>query len=206
MKAYNKVFVTGNSITLGFGTHGMASTRTDTDWYYYVSAALREANPAVQVNRYPRGDWEGQITPEGRINELEANLAPYLEPDTDLILVQLGDNVNTPEKRTHFKDDAATAIRWFRAKCPDARIIWIYGWYNINENMELLKGALAEEHAELSDISAYSVLSECRNLVGAHYVGADGEDRVIDDAGVASHPNDFGMKKIAETVLKTIFH
>ena len=206
MKLPQKVLVTGNSLTLGFGTHGMASTRVDTDWFFHVSAGLKAANPEVQIKRVSRGNWEGETNGAARLRELEENLAPHLEPDTDLILVQLGDNVNTPEKRETFRTDAADAIRWFHSKCPQARVIWIYGWYNMEENMALLKEALAETNTELADISEPSPLPECRNFVGAHYVGADGKDHVIESPGVASHPNDLGMKKIAEIVLATIFH
>ena len=202
---YQKMFAVGNSLTCGFGNHGMASTTVETDWFYHVVEGLRAKNPEMQAIRATRGGWEGEETSEARRQILAEVIEPMLEPGIDLVLIQLGDNVNTDERRTTFREDAAEMIRWFREKCPGARVIWIYGWYNMEDNMELLKGALADVNGELADISHHSPFPEHRNVLGGRYIGGDGEEHIIESVGVASHPNDLGMKKIAETVLETIF-
>ena len=64
---------------------------------------------------------------------IEDILELELEADTDLVVVQLGDNVNTELKRTTFKSSCSTLIHAIRQIAPKARIAWVYGWYVNNE-------------------------------------------------------------------------
>ena len=97
-KIPQKCLVIGNSITLGFGTHGMASSDVDTDFYYLIKEYLTGLNPNFQIERVDGRPWESCTTTETRKTKLEEILADCLEEDTDLVIIQLGDNVNTAEK------------------------------------------------------------------------------------------------------------
>ncbi len=50
--------------------------------------------------------------------------------DLDLIFIQLTDNVNTDKKISNFADAADRFMEYIKDLAPNARIIWIHGWYN----------------------------------------------------------------------------
>lgn len=195
-----KVLVVGNSITLGFGTHGMASSAVNTDYYYRVNQYLLEKNRSLEMKRIPGYAWEGGVSTEGRNRFLEETLKPELEEGCDLFIIQLGDNVNTPEKQETFANDAKELLRIVRETVPEIRILWVFGRYNLT-NAEAIKSACAEYDAEYVDISIVSSDKKYQAELNSKYEKEDGTIGVIQDYGVASHPNDYGMQVISELII-----
>ena len=52
-----------------------------------------------------------------------------LDENSELVLIQLGDNINTPEKRSNFENTCSTLLSEIRKYCSKARVAWVYGWY-----------------------------------------------------------------------------
>ncbi len=196
----DKVLVVGNSITLGFGTHGMASSATDTDYYYRVNQYLLEKNRSLEMKRIPGYAWEGGVSAEGRKRFLEETLRPELGEDCDLLIIQLGDNVNTPEKQETFASDAKELLRMVKDTVPGIRILWVFGRYNLS-NADAIKSACVEYEAEYVDISIVSTDKKYQAELKNEYEKEDGTIGVIQDYGVASHPNDYGMQVISELII-----
>ncbi|WP_159516889.1 SGNH/GDSL hydrolase family protein [Sunxiuqinia indica] len=208
---FDNVFVLGNSITLGFGTHGMASSDINTDYYYWVHQYLYLKDNELVMERHSGKPWEagndGALDglSEVRLAYLENTVAENIDGTEDLVIIQLGDNVNTDDKKKHFKEDAVVLINWFRTKCPDAKILWVYGWYNLTSNMPLLKEAILEAGGcELVDISGYSSYAKYKSETGNKYVDRNGNIQKITSTGVASHPGDLGMEMIAKSILEVL--
>ncbi|WP_075601953.1 chitobiase/beta-hexosaminidase C-terminal domain-containing protein [Saccharicrinis aurantiacus] len=201
--SYKKVFVLGNSLTLGFGTHGMASTDINTDYYYWVQQSLVINNNDLSMNRFSGTTWETGNTTT-RLSFLNNTVSKRITGDEDLIVIQLGDNVNTDERKKTLKDDAVKLINWFATKCPKAEIIWVYGWYQMSTNMPLIKTAILEtEGCKLVDISQYS-RKQYQSAIGNTYIDSNGEVATISSWGVASHPGDLGMIMIASEIINKL--
>ncbi len=208
---YKKVFVIGNSLTIGFGTHGMASSNIYTDYYYKLQQVLLKSYSNLSMSRMRGNPWE--IASDGindgnsvvRLNFLNNTVISYINGTEDLIIIQLGDNVNSVIRRKSFSEDAVTMINWFKVHCPDSRILWVYGWYGISLNMPLLKEAISSTgKCELVDITQYSTDEIYKSAIGNQYIDSNGNIAVITSAGVASHPGDLGMEMIAYEILRLL--
>ena len=198
-----KVLVVGNSITLGFGTHGMASSAVDTDYYYLLNQYLLEKNPEVQMKRIPGYAWESGTSTEARNKFLEETLKPELRAGYDTLIIQLGDNVNMPEKLTTFANDADEMLRVIRETTPEIRILWVFGRYNLS-NAVAIQQACKKHDAEYVDISVVSTGKKYQAEMNSEYEKEDGTIGIIQDHGVASHPNDVAMKVISELIIEQL--
>lgn len=198
-----KCLVVGNSITLGFGTHGMASSDVDTDFYYLIKEHMTLLNPNLQMKRVDGRPWEGCTTTEARKIKLETILADDLEEDTDLVIIQLGDNVNTAEKMETFSTDCNVMLNYILEICPNARILWVFGRYNLG-NADAIRAACKSYGAEYVDISVVSTDAKYMSYIGAPITGADGKTEYIDNSGIASHPGDEGMRVIADIIIQEL--
>lgn len=199
----SKGVVIGNSITLGFGSHGMASSDVDTDYYYLLHQYLKEKNPDVSLKRIPGYHWESGKSPEERLDFLNETIAPEIDKSYDFILIQLGDNVNTAEKKKTFPEDCSTLLAWLHEKAPEAKIMWAFGRYGLN-NAVAIREACSQNQAKYVDISLISTSEEYMAELGDSYVMENGETATITNKGVASHPNDEGMRVIFEKIREAL--
>jgi hypothetical protein len=197
----SKVSVFGNSLTAGFGTQGMAASTVDKDYYALLKQYLLSKNPSLRISaRQTASAWEGFTTSADRQNWWDTTGINFVQPDDDLVIIQLVDNVNTPEKDATFAEDAKTLVTNVRKKAPKARVVWVAGWYVDSTEMGYIKDALKERGGLLADITPYNQDAIYKNAVGNTYVTGDGVTHTITDPGVASHPGDLGHQKIFETI------
>ena len=133
------VLLIGNSLLLGmFNTYGMCSSSPKNDYYHYVTQGILRHNGACTFHKLHGSGYEHSESVEAFDNWLyqAPNVytgMPAIESfteDLDLILVQLGDNINTAEKIAAFQTTVDLLLDTLKTHCPKARIIWISGWYN----------------------------------------------------------------------------
>ena len=84
-----KVLVLGNSLTLGFGTFGMAASDSRHDYYYYVKEFLLEHNGSLEMSRYGASNWEGMTTSEERRKCVQGFLDSYTDGTEDLVTIRM---------------------------------------------------------------------------------------------------------------------
>ena len=200
-KELNKVFVLGNSLTLGFGTHGMASTDINNDYFYLVKKAIVKENQGLRMKRFSGTSWEAYKSSEKRMAYLNSSVIANIDGLEELIIIQLGDNVSSTE---NLLADAKDLLIWFKNKCPNAKILWLYGWYKTNKNMPIIKQAVSEiSNCTLVDISNYNV-QKYQSKLGITYKDKNGNNAVINSKDIASHPGDLGMEMIANEILSVL--
>ena len=191
-----KVLVIGNSLVFGFGSFGMAASDIDHDYFHYLKVFLEEKNADVVFDKAYASTWESCTNSEARQKWFD-DLT--LTGDEDLITIQLGDNVNTDEKRATFPRDVVTLLSNFRRACPNARIVFLACWYG-HGNYTHIENACTDLHIDLVDIRDLSTAKENQNELGGKYI-RDGQEMEITSTGVASHPGDKGMKLIADRLI-----
>lgn len=129
-----KALFIGNSLLLGNGDFGMNATDKTKDYYDIIKEHILAFGLGNYTSKQLSGtgfeDAESITTSNAWIEDI---LEVELDADTDLVVVQLGDNVNTESKRTTFKSSCSTLIHNIRQIAPKARIAWVYGWYVNNE-------------------------------------------------------------------------
>ena len=200
----SKVLYIGNSLLLGFVTHGMASYDTSSDYYALVNSYISSKASSPTVDRLQANPFEGCTSDEEAQEFLDTTLQPLLTSDLDLIVIQLGDNVNTDERNKEFTRSCGMMCSYVRKKCPNARVAWVAMWYSTEEKQKVVSDACDRYGVTFIDIHDLNT-AENQSKVGAQYVDSDGQIQTITNPGVATHPGNSGMKAIAERIIQNLF-
>lgn len=201
----NKVLIMGNSLTLAGGQIGMAASNPSSDYYSLVKSKLNDINSNVIVKpRLGAGQWETETTSAGRQKVFDEVISPQLDTDTDVVIIQLIDNINTDAKKATFKADAETLIKNIKNKAPKARVFWIARWFADDNLLAELKEACQAAGATQIDITDIARMSDTKSYIGAKRTGADGTTWTVESAGEAAHPGDKGMQLIADRISEAI--
>lgn len=202
----NKVAVFGNSLTKysAIGDFGLAASNQNSDWFGLVKNHVAAINSSVHFYRGTIGGWEGATNSADRQNYFDNTIKPNLSADTDLVIIQAGDNVNTAEKAASFATDAKQLIANIKQVSQNARVLWVASWFVSKfDNVDLIqsiKQACQDTGATYVDITGYSSVAENNSYIGAKITKPDGTVITVTDNGYAAHPGDKGHKIIADTV------
>lgn len=197
-----RVVVFGNSI-LSHGWLqgiGMAASSKDKDYFTLVKNYILSKNPSAVVERGNGAAWESE--PDNRRQTFENKMKLSLKPDTDIVILQFGDNLNTEEKRKNLETDIPNLISWIRNESPNALIYWVgmhYGW---QEFVDRLKRICEPLDVTFVDIFKFSKDPKYKSHLGAIIDLPDGTKYTVTDPGVASHPGDLGHQAIADEIIK----
>ncbi|MFZ2380125.1 hypothetical protein [Leuconostoc falkenbergense] len=179
----------------------MAASDQNHDWYHLVSDYILTKNPTAVIKpRFNASTWESATTSADRQAYFNNTLAPLIDADSDLVIIQLVDNVNTDAKLATFGEDAKTLITNIRIKAPHTRVLWVAGWFVDDNKINLIKTACLDRGALFVDITAYKDDDQYKGKMGATRTGIDGTTWTVTNPGEALHPGDLGMQKIAEAV------
>jgi len=190
-----KVLFLGNSITLhetapaiGWPHNwGMAASREENDYVHLVLAAVRQKYGEPNYCIANAGNWELRFWDE-------AVLSDYRAAQTfsaDLVIVRLGENVNREALSAHdFAACLDTFISYFAAShsrviCTD--LFWEY------EPLNRSIAAVCEKRGD--------------TLVHIGDLGYADENKALglfEHAGVALHPGDLGMRRIADRIIAAL--
>lgn len=241
----NSAVFFGNSLLGGFGDYGMAASAPSKDYYYLITEHIKTLNPSFTSTKVGSSAFEGLTSSASIDSSIQSIFLDNLTGTETLVFIQLGDNVNTPEKRAVFGESSLKLCQQIRAHCPNARVFWIGMWYGDSqkytdiENACLSTGCKFITIADLIDDASRSAIgnitkrgSAQRTLSGVTNVTANtatnitvnftvsstsytstldvtsyslsgdvltytGDYEIISSAGVASHPNDEGFRRIA---------
>lgn len=197
------VVVVGNSLTYNWGNFGLAASNPTLDWYAHVKDYILGVNPKAVFNRFGLGDWESSTSTADRDTVFNNELKPALSNDTDLVIVQLGDNINSDTKNATFGNDAKKLIQNIKTVSPKATVVWVATWYQSYANITTdVQSACESEGATYVAIHKIAQQSGNTSYIGATQTDADGNTRTIDNSGRASHPGDKGHKLIADEVIR----
>lgn len=164
-----KALFIGNSLLLGNGDFGMNATDKTKDYYDIIKEHILAFGSGNYTSKQLSGtgfeDAESITTSNAWIEDI---LEVELDADTDLVVVQLGDNVNTELKRTTFKSSCSTLIHNIRKIAPKARIAWVYGWYVNNEVRATIQEAIkiyGGTYIEINDLNTKENQSEIGTVI-----------------------------------------
>lgn len=198
----NRVAVFGNSIL----SHpwlkgmGMAASAPDKDYFTLVKNYILSKNPSAVVERGNGADWESD--PNNRRGTFDSKMKQSLGPDTDIVILQFGDNLNTDEKRKNLETDIPNLVNWIRTASPQALIYWVGIYYASPDFVERIKRICKPLDVTFVDIYQYSKDAKYKSEMGKVLRLPDGSNYTITNAGVASHPGDLGHKAIADEIIK----
>ena len=198
----SRVVVFGNSI-LSHGWLqgiGMAASSKDKDYFTLVKNYILSKNPSAVVERGNGAAWESD--PNNRRQTFENQMKLSLKPDTDIVILQFGDNLNTDEKRKNLETDIPNLVSWIRNASPKAIIYWVGMHYGSQDFVDRIKRICKPLDVPFVDIYQFSKDPKYKSHVGAIIDLPDGTKYTVTDPGVASHPGDLGHKAIADEIIK----
>lgn len=192
-----------NSLLTGFGHYGMCASGPEHDFCAHVTRALRTVQPDAMIEKLRISDFEGSVTQAQARAWMRGPLQEALEAKPELVIIQCGDNVNTPEKLAVYHTSCEELLSFVRHALPDAQVALVGEWYATEEKQTLMAEACRRTACAFVDIEG---LRNERTMgkVGNHYLLEDGTQGVIDSEGVASHPGDAGMEAIAQKIMDVL--
>ena len=164
----------GNSLLVGFG-YGMAASENTKDYYYLITEYIKTLNAEFTSTRNACEIFENisdsALTDDNIQDEFIANLVGT----ENLVCVQLGDNVNSTERRAVFVESSFKLLQQIRIKCPNARVAWMGMWFESTENYTSIQNACAKAGCKfitfsdlISDLTKNSVGNTSKVGTGAH--------------------------------------
>ena len=198
----NKVAVFGNSILSHHWLQGMgmAASAPDKDYFSLVKSYILSKNPSASVVRGNGADWESE--PSKRKEVFDSKMKQSLSADTDIVILQFGDNLNTDEKRKNLETDIPNLVSWIRSVSPRALIYWVGIYYASPDFLERVKRICEPLGVTFVDIYKYSKDAIYKSEMNKVLRLPDGSNYTITNPGVASHPGDLGHKAIADEIIK----
>ena len=201
----NNVQVFGNSLT-SYWYMALGATDDRHDWYAYVMDYIQKNNPkAIIGKRNNVAQWEQINQVKNRQEAFEKLIKPQLSDDTDMVFLQLGDNVNNEERHKTFKEDIMKLFENIREVSPKAKIIFIGMWFcGWDDMIESVKEACEKYDGNFVDIRDLAKDPKNDAYIGEVCTLPDGSTKTITTSGEAGHPGNEGYKKIANRVISNL--
>ncbi|HFI0512473.1 TPA: hypothetical protein ACGOXW_000102 [Streptococcus suis] len=201
---YNKVLLLGNSLLLGFSTDGahgapFGATASDSkhDWAYLLTEKLKLKSPNLTINKLHDAKFE-QSESDSVSESYISNEFANAEKGNDLVIVQIGDNVNTELRSDTFRNNFSKLINAIKVSNPIADIVVAGAWFNgrgIESFLQSQSSALNYTFVPLSDLCT----SDNMATVGDTVTFDDGVKMQVFEA-IRTHPGNNGMEAIANRI------
>ncbi|KXN76870.1 SGNH/GDSL hydrolase family protein [Lactobacillus johnsonii] len=200
----SNVQVFGNSLTGYYktGSPALGATDPNHDWFHYFSEYVKNINPNAVVDRHTVAPWEQNAT--GRDVQFDQLFKPYLSQDTNLVVLQVGDNVNRDDSHATFKNDVMDLFKRVKEVSPKAKIYFVGIWFcNWPDMIDSVKAACDKYDGTFVNITDLAT-EENRSRIGEQVTLSDGSTTTISTGGEAIHPGNAGYKKIANRLIDSL--
>jgi hypothetical protein len=186
-----KILIVGNSITrhgpkteIGWsGDWGMAASAQDKDYVHRLFAKLKESGKNVHMRIRQASTWECQFNQPNCLNDFQGER----DFNADIVIFRLGENV-AKENEPLFQDALRKFIPFI---CPNGKALFTTCFWKNPVLDEAIK-AVANERNELCIDCRFS--TDERTMALGQF----------EHTGVAAHPSDFGMEKIATSIFNAL--
>lgn len=189
-----KVLVLGNSMTIHgpsaeigwFGNWGMAASSKDKDFVHVLQARLQI--PVIPVNI---SAWENNPATFDL-----STIDTYLQQDPFIVVIRLGESV---KEITGFNTSLNKLIDHIQGKLPDSKILITGTFWNNIPISNVLAQVAKQRNIPFVKLSHLDVIENI-SFIGAPVFSVDGSPYKITNQGVAGHPGDLGMERMANEI------
>lgn len=210
----HRVLFVGNSLVFGMGKrYGMCASAPDKDYFHYVTEYIKKYDPVCKFDKLYSSMFEHAESLEdfeywyntdcGVSADTPIAAKSAFTSDTELIFLQIGDNINTDEKVKTFIETKDILIRRIKEACPKARIIWIHGWYNRARTLTYIEELCDKWGIERIDIGSIRSHETEAHSQKYYFDVNEGKEKEVSERWI-THPGDLGMKKIAEKIIEKL--
>ena len=204
-----KVLFMGNSLLLGLdtdgsrgGAFGMCASDYQHDYAYIVEQAILTQNSNATFTKLHDAAFEQAETASAAQTYISSNANSFTS-DLDLVILQIGDNVNSDVRRSVFEAALPDLINTIKSKSPAARILLVGSWFDSSNLITNILASVANQTGVeyISIRGLYT--SQNMGTVGSIITYKDGSTKET-PASYASHPGNLGMQAIAEAIISKI--
>lgn len=187
--AKRRILIVGNSITrhaaepeIGWlGDWGMAASALEKDYVHRLFAKLVEDGQDVFLRIRQGAEWEVHFEEGGVLKRFEADRDFH----ADVVVFRLGENV-TGERKRYFRDPLREFADYI---CPNGKILFTTCFW-AHPGVDDVIAEIANERGE--DCIDCGFSRDEKNMALGQFA----------HSGVAHHPSDAGMEKIAEAIFE----
>ncbi|MDT2990033.1 hypothetical protein [Enterococcus casseliflavus] len=204
--AFSKINISGNSLVNGInqGSHGtknfgMCASDSKHDFNYLVQQAILEKNTDATFTQTQISGIE-MATNQAEYETYRDSIADSYTSDTDLIILQIGDN--TTQYIETFENTFPQFLAWLKGKCPIADIVVVGTWFSKAVGYPVVKQCASDAGLKFVDISALNT-TENQSTSGAIITYDDGTTVTASESWVR-HPGNVGMQKIADKIIESV--
>lgn len=204
--AFSKINISGNSLVSGIyqGSHGarefgMCASDSKHDFNYLVQQAILAKNTDATFTQTIIGGIE-MATNQAEYEAYRDSIANSYTADTDLIILQIGDN--TTQYIETFENTFPQFLAWLKGKCPIADIVVVGTWFSKAVGYPVVKQCASDAGLKFVDISALNT-TENQSTSGAIITYDDGTTVTASESWVR-HPGNVGMQKIADKIIESV--
>lgn len=194
----SKTLFIGNSLLLGnhHGDYafGMCASNINNDYYYHITQYILNRKSNATFDKISGTAFESATTQNAVSDFLNNTLLPKLNNDLQLVIVQLGDNVNTSEKVTMFNSSCLQLLQFIRLHAPNSRVVFVGEWYSSAQRQTIISNACKNSGCQFVDISMLNT-TENQSSIGTVITYPDGYTETVSSSGVASHPRKYRLSK-----------
>ena len=204
----NKILFLGNSLVFGMNntndrsqSFGMCATDYTKDYIYQVEQAILSKNSSATFTRLYSSPFEHSETLQSAQSFITENESMF-EPELDLVIVQMSENVNTDAKRSVFEQSFPMLIHTIRTRSPKAKVLCIGGWFSESVATQVMFNTSFNYGCTYVSI---------RDLFKSENLGTTGDTVTYKNGGTGTileawrtHPGNNGMKAIADKIIKTL--
>jgi hypothetical protein len=207
--SFNKVLYMGNSILAGAntdGTHGrpfgLGATSKEQSLEYKL-------NKLLGISEQDKSTLKHDAAFEQSENDSDAQqyintLSECMTADTDLVIVQIADNVNNTLRHQTFTNNFDGLIKKLQSINPHATILLAGAWYDSYQLTQWLSN-YADEHGLLFTNLRALNLPKNQTKEGLTQTYDDGTSRLIKKEW-DTHPGDAGYTVMAEAIYNTLIN
>ncbi|WDF55396.1 SGNH/GDSL hydrolase family protein [Mucilaginibacter sp. KACC 22063] len=191
--AFSNVVILGNSITYSqqnlsigwMGNWGMAASVPEKDYVHLLAAHFKAENANCSIQSTNISGFElGYNT-----YDLDANLKAYRYSKPDLLILRIGENVQSTFDSVAFAKRYQALINYMKVGNPDLKV--------------LAAGSFWPDRGYVN-----TIMSRYTPYISLEFLGRDISNYAFDlqnvDASVQGHPGDKGMQKMADTIWATV--
>ncbi len=213
-----KTLFCGNSLLLGMNTtatnhnyiYGMCATAPDKDYAHKVMNVITAEKPGATYDRVSGAAFEALGTNDSFSTLWNTTANVYTgEPlknsftsDLDLIIIQVSDNVNTADRREAFANNIDDFIASVKTASPNARIIWVYGWFYDAAVAQIISTACDKWGIIALNISSLHTPAN-EAVAGQSYIKGDGTTGTVSNSWI-THAGDSGFTAIANSIVNAL--
>ena len=191
---FQRMLIIGNSIMnhgpapeLGWlNNNGMAASAPEKDFVHLLTGRLKALNPSMTVTLQSGGDFERQFgTATYSLDEFNETLQ-QLKPD--LILVRIGENIDQQQvAKRDFEKQFRQLVDYLANYGQPVRLVFTTSVWDRSQSDAIVRKVAIEKGHALVDL-------KCMVGQGQYFASQ------YANSGVAAHPNDTGMQRIADLI------